>query len=259
MIPAFELKDVTLVHANGQRALSNISLEAMPGEKIALIGSSGAGKTSLLNILATAMRPSAGRVSMQGQDVWSLNQSGLRAKRAQIGLVHQVAPIPPKQRVVTAVLAGKLGQWSSVRAVLSLLYPQDIAGALTVLNKLEIGDRLFDRCDELSGGQLQRVGVARVLYQSPVLMLADEPVSAMDPTLSDTTIAILHQAASERGATLVASLHAVDIALKWFDRIIGIQAGEIAFDCAAADVTPERLTALYASESSLIPLQGVAG
>ena len=104
-------------------------------------------------------------------------------------------------------------------------------GAWEVLNQLDIADRLFARCDELSGGQLQRVGVARVLYQAPGLILADEPVSAMDPTLSDTTIACLHQAATQRGVTLVASLHAVDIALKWFDRIVAVKAGEIVFDC----------------------------
>jgi phosphonate transport system ATP-binding protein len=248
--PGFELDRISLIHANGQRALKNISLKAAPGERIAIIGPSGAGKTSLLNVMATALRPSSGRVLIHGQDVWNLKKSALRTVRSKIGMVHQQAPIPPKQRVVTAVLAGRLGQWSSLRALISLLYPLDIAGARNVLAQLEIADRLFDRCDELSGGQLQRVGVARVLYQSPV--------SAMDPTLSDTTIASLHQAATQRGVTLVASLHAVDIALKWFDRIVGVKAGEIAFDCAPADVSTTRLQDLYASESSEIPRQGVS-
>lgn len=258
MTPGFELDRISLIHANGQRALKNISLKAAPGERIAIIGPSGAGKTSLLNVMATALRPSSGRVLIHGQDVWNLKKSALRTVRSKIGMVHQQAPIPPKQRVVTAVLAGRLGQWSSLRALISLLYPLDIAGARNVLAQLEIADRLFDRCDELSGGQLQRVGVARVLYQSPDLILADEPVSAMDPTLSDTTIASLHQAATQRGVTLVASLHAVDIALKWFDRIVGVKAGEIAFDCAPADVSTTRLLDLYASESSEIPRQGVS-
>lgn len=258
MTPGFELIDVSLIHGNGQRALNNVSLRAVNGETIAIIGPSGAGKTSLLNLLATALRPSSGQVLIHGQDVWKLKKSALRTVRSKIGMVHQHAPIPPKQRVVTAVLAGKLGQWSSLRALLSLIYPLDMTGARNVLAQLEIADRLFDRCDELSGGQLQRVGVARVLYQAPDLILADEPVSAMDPTLSDTTIASLHQAATQRGVTLVASLHAVDIALKWFDRIVGVKAGEIAFDCAPADVSTERLLDLYASEASVIPRQGIS-
>ena len=257
MTSGFELINVSLIHANGQRALKTISLRAEVGEKIAIIGPSGAGKTSLLNLLATAMRPSSGQVCIRGQDVWTLNKSALRAQRAQIGMVHQQPPIPSQQRVVTAVLAGRLGQWSSLRALLSLLYPVDIAGAWEVLNQLDIADRLFARCDELSGGQLQRVGVARVLYQTPALILADEPVSAMDPTLSDTTSASLHQAATQRGVTLVASLHAVDIALKWFDRIVAVKAGEIVFDCAPNEVTSARLLDLYASESGVIPSQGM--
>lgn len=253
----FTLNRVTLLHANGQCALKDISLQAKPGEKIAIIGPSGAGKTSLLNMLATALRPTQGSATIGEQAVWSLGKKDLRKLRARIGMVHQQAPVPPKQRVVTAVLAGKLGQWSSTRALLSLLYPLDIAGAWEVLEQLEISDRIFNRCDELSGGQLQRVGVARVLYQSPDLILADEPVSAMDPTLSDTTIASLHRAATARGVTFVASLHAVDIALKWFDRIVGVKSGEIAFDCTPDEVSPERLLDLYASESNVIPVQGV--
>jgi phosphonate transport system ATP-binding protein len=254
---AFELSHVSLTHSNGHHALKDISLHARAGEKIAVIGSSGAGKTSLLNLLATSLRPNSGVVTLQGQEVWRLNHAALRRLRAQIGIIHQQPPLPAKQRVITAVLAGKLGQWSRTRALLSLIYPQDIPGAYEVLKDLEIVDKLFFRCDELSGGQLQRVGVARVLYQSPGLILADEPVSAMDPALSDLTISKLHASATQRGVTLVASLHAVDIALKWFDRIVGLRAGQLAFDLPASEVTQERLKDLYSMEAGHIPLQGV--
>lgn len=257
MKPAFELNHVSLVHSNGHGALRDITLSAQPGEKIAVIGPSGAGKTSLLNLLATALRPTSGVVSLSGHDVWGLNQSALRRMRARIGMVHQQPPIPPKQRVITAVLAGKLGQWSRMRALLSLVYPQNIPTVYKLLEQLEIEDKLFNRCDELSGGQLQRVGVARVLYQSPALILADEPVSAMDPNLSDVTISKLHANAEINGATLVASLHAVDIALKWFDRIVGVKAGQVAFDLSASQITPALLNELYDSEPGLIPMQGV--
>lgn len=258
MTSAFELNKVSLTHSNGHLALRDISLSARAGEKIAVIGSSGAGKTSLLNLLATSVRPTQGELRLLEQNVWSLNKSALRRMRAQIGTIHQQPPLPAKQRVITAVLAGKLGQWSRARALLSLIYPQDIPGAFEVLQQLEIADKIFERCDVLSGGQLQRVGVARVLYQSPALILADEPVSAMDPTLSEVTISKLHATASQRGVTLVASLHAVDIALKWFDRIIGIKSGCLAFDVPVLQVTPAMLNDLYDSESGPVPVQGVA-
>lgn len=156
---------------------------------------------------------------------------------------------------MTAILAGRLGQWSLLKSVISLIYPLDILGPHTCLERLQLGDRLFERCDCLSGGQLQRVGVARVLYQAPQLLLADEPVSAMDPVLSDLVISQLINETASRNATLIASLHAVDIALRWFPRIIGIKNGEIAFDLPPAVVTESMLKELYASEMDNLPMQ----
>jgi phosphonate transport system ATP-binding protein len=157
--------------------------------------------------------------------------------------------------VITAVLAGRLGAWSGARALASLLVPADIAGAQAVLARLDLADRLFDRCDRLSGGQLQRVGMARVLYQAPELLLADEPVSALDPALADLAVGELVAQSQATGATLVASLHAVDLALKWFDRIVGLRAGVVVFDAPAAEVSPGMLHELYATEGSVLPTQ----
>ncbi|RYY66953.1 MAG: ATP-binding cassette domain-containing protein, partial [Comamonadaceae bacterium] len=181
-----------------------------------------------------------------------------KALRARIGVVHQAPPIPPRLRVVTAVLAGKLGAWSTVAALKSLLAPADAAGAQAALDRMGLGDRLWERCDRLSGGQLQRVGIARVLYQAPDLMLADEPVSALDPTLADATLRELVAQSEATGATLLASLHAVDLALKWFGRVIGMREGRIVFDMAAADVTPAMLQDLYAAEGGVVPVHGIA-
>jgi phosphonate transport system ATP-binding protein len=252
---SFELSQIGLVHANGQRALRAVSLAAGRGERLAIIGPSGAGKSSLLRLLATSMRPTEGRIAVLGSNPWQLSGADLKRLRSRIGVVHQAPPLPPRQRAITAVIAGRLGQWPWWKSALSLLYPADIAGPREQLARLDLADRLFDRCDQLSGGQLQRVGVARVLYQRPNLLLADEPVSAMDPALADLTVNQLHSEAATRGVTLVASLHVVDIALRWFPRVIGLKAGEIVFDLPAVKVSDAVLRELYASETGTLPTQ----
>lgn len=244
---SFMLDDVGLTHSNGFTALSHISLSAIQGESIALIGPSGAGKTSLLSTIGTAYLPTAGRMQVLGRAASAQSAAReLKALRSRIGTVHQAAPIPLRQRVVTAVLAGKLGQWPLWKALASLAYPQDIAGAREALARVQLEDKLFARCDQLSGGQLQRAGIARVLYQQAELILADEPVSALDPALSQATVQLLVQEAAARQATLVASLHAVDLALANFARIVGVRDGRLAFDLPAAQVSDAQLQALYA-------------
>ncbi|MGQ0546939.1 MAG: phosphonate ABC transporter ATP-binding protein [Betaproteobacteria bacterium] len=239
----------------GRAALAGVSLEVAHGERLAVIGPSGAGKTTLLRLLGTALRPSAGRVEIDSADPWRQPRGLLQRLRSRIGTIHQAPPLPPRQRVVTAVLAGRLGQWGLWRSLGSLVYPRDIAGALEVLARLDLADRVFDRCDRLSGGQLQRVGVARVLYQRPDLLLADEPVSSLDPQLADQAVGVLNEEARERNATLVASLHAVDLALRWFPRVVGLRAGAVLFDLPPVRVSDGMLRELYGAESPGIPTQ----
>jgi phosphonate transport system ATP-binding protein len=252
---SFVTHQLGLVHGNGLRALHGLDLSLARGERVAVIGPSGAGKTSLIRLLGCALRPSAGRVELLGQNPWQLSAAELRRLRSRIGTIHQAPPIPPRLRVVTAILAGRLGSWPAWKGLTSLLYPADIAGAQQVLARLDLADRLFDRCDRLSGGQLQRVGIARVLYQQPELILADEPVSALDPTLADAAIGQIVADAERRGAGVLASLHAVDLALKWFPRVIGLRGGEVVFDLPAARITNEMLHDLYAGEGATIPTQ----
>ncbi|OFJ44877.1 phosphonate ABC transporter [Pseudomonas koreensis] len=248
----------SLRHANGVDALRNIDVQIGAGEQVAIIGPSGAGKSSLLNLLATALKPSSGDIEVLGERAWHLSAHQRQRLRARIGLVHQAPPIPPRQRVITAVLAGKLGQWSLGKSLLNLLHPLDVAGARAALARLDLGDKLFAHCQQLSGGQLQRVGIARVLYQAPEIMLADEPVSAMDPVLAGHTLSILSRHAREHNVTLVASLHAVDLALAHFPRIIGLRDGQILFDCPSNQVSRDKLDALYANEQLQSPAPAVA-
>ena len=226
-------------------ALQALNLRVASGEQVAIIGPSGAGKTTLLHLLACALQPSAGALQLNGRNPWTLPRSELQELRGELFLAPQVPPLPPRQRVVTAVLAGRLpheGLWASVR---SLFYPTDIALAERALVQFDVSDKLFDRVDRLSGGERQRVGLARALASQASLFLVDEPLSALDPARAQQAIKSLTQAARQRGATLVTTLHHVEMALHHFPRIVGLRGGALVFDLPAGQVTPERLHQLY--------------
>ncbi|AMC33176.1 phosphonate ABC transporter ATP-binding protein [Janthinobacterium sp. B9-8] len=245
----FQLQQLSLT-LGATCVLNNITLAATQGEQIALIGPSGAGKSSLLRLLGTHHAPNSGELRLLDQNPWLLDRRRLQQLRSRIGMAYQAPPLPGKSRVITAVAAGRLGRQSFAQSLLALAYPQDIAGIRAVLEQVQLADKLFVACDTLSGGQLQRVGLARVLYQAPDLILADEPVSALDPVLADKTIDLLTSAAQARQATLLTSLHSVDLALKFFPRIVGIRQGQIQFDLPSAEVSPTLLDTLYAGESN---------
>ena len=227
-------------------ALQPLDLQVRAGEQVAVIGASGAGKTTLLQVLALAMPPAAGTLQIDGQNPWALPRRLLQRLRGQLFLAPQVPPLPPRQRVVTSVLAGRLpamGLWASLR---SLFYPHDIPAAHAALQHFDLADKLFERVDRLSGGERQRVGLARALVAPARLWLVDEPLSALDPTRATQAVVALVQGAQQRGVTLVATLHQVDMALAHFPRIVGLREGRVMFDLPAAQVTRDKLQRLYA-------------
>ena len=226
-------------------ALKGLNLRVNAGEQVAIIGPSGAGKTTLLQVLACALPPTAGTLTLDGQNPWQRPRSALQALRGQLFLAPQVPPLPPRQRVVTSVLAGRLPAMGLVASVRSLVYPTDIPAAYEALERFDLSDKLFERVDRLSGGERQRVGLARALLAPASLWLVDEPLSALDPSRSRQAVSTLMDGARERGATLVATLHQVDVALASFPRIIGLRDGALAFDLPASEVTRERLAHLY--------------
>ena len=234
--------------SNAPDSLRNVSLVVEAGEHVAIIGPSGAGKTTLLHLMACALRPTTGTLQLGELNPWALPVRGLQRLRGSLCLAPQVPPLPARQRVVTAVLAGRLpqlGLWASLR---SLFYPTDIGLADAALARFDVADKLFERVDRLSGGERQRVGLARILATDATLLLVDEPLSALDPSRSDQAVAALTAVATERGATLVATLHHVDMALKSFARIVGMRDGEVVFDLPAGGVTPQHLHDLYAQQ-----------
>jgi phosphonate transport system ATP-binding protein len=184
-------------------------------------------------------------LQLDGVAPWRLSRRDLQLLRGQLFLAPQVPPLPPRQRVVTAVLAARLPAMGLLASLRSLFYPNDIPGAFNALDRFDLAEKLFERVDRLSGGERQRVGLARALLAPAKLWLIDEPLSALDPTRSRQAIDTLLGIARERGVTLVATLHQVDVALAHFPRVIGLRDGEVAFDLPAEQVTRERLAALY--------------
>jgi phosphonate transport system ATP-binding protein len=232
--------------ATAPAAVRGITLDIEAGEHVAVIGPSGAGKTTLLHALACALRPSAGSVQLGGRNPWTLSRADLQVLRGQLFLAPQVPPLPPRQRVITAVLAGRLPHQSLLASLKSLFYPSDIPLADAALMRFDLSEKLFERVDRLSGGERQRVGLARALASDAQLILVDEPLSALDPTRAVQAISTLTSAAREKQATLVATLHHVEMALQHFPRIVGLRGGELAFDLPATQVTQQLLRDLYA-------------
>jgi len=236
--------------SSDDRAIERLSLEIGAGEHVAIIGPSGSGKTTLLEVLACAMKPLSGSLSLDGQDPWQLSKPELQRLRGRLFLAPQVPPLPPRQRVVTTVLAGRLPSIGFFASLRSLIVPSDLPGALAALERFDLAEKLFERVDQLSGGERQRVGLARALMSPASLWLIDEPLSSLDPARLQQAMRALVDSANERGATLVTTLHQVDAALAFFPRIIGLRKGKLAFDLPSSQVTQEALESLYETSSN---------
>lgn len=248
----FHLQDISVHHsgaASASYALRGLTLAIRPGEQLVLIGPSGAGKTSLLHTLSCALKPEHGSITVLGTDPWQLASAERHKLRARLFLAPQTPPMPPRQRVVNAVLAGLLPQWSVWRAMRSLIKPVDPGAAFHALARFDLQDKLYARVDRLSGGERQRCGMARLLVSSAEAFLVDEPLSALDPTLALQTLAVLQQEAAQRQATLVCSLHQVELARAHFPRIVGLRDGRIVFDAASENVSDAMIAALYRNGS----------
>jgi phosphonate transport system ATP-binding protein len=242
----YRLEHLSKVFPDGTVAVDDITLCLEPGERVAVIGPSGAGKTTLVRLLNTTLRPTSGRLRFDDEDITRLSGRRLRQIRRRIGTVYQQHNLVPQLRVVHNVLAGRLGRWSLAKALWSLISPRDCGVVLAALEQVGIAEKFYARTAHLSGGQQQRVAIARVLVQDPDVILADEPVSSVDPTLSRTIVQLLVHLAEGGRKTLVANLHAMGLALEFFPRVIGFRGGRVLFDLPPEAVTEKVLEELYA-------------
>ncbi len=241
----FSLEGVTKRFKTGEVALDGVDLDIAPGERVALIGPSGAGKTTLFRILNCTLRPTGGAYRIGGVDTARLRGRRLRETRRRIGTVYQHHNLVGRLRVVHNVLAGRLGAWTVGRGLLSLIRPADVATARDALVRVGIPEKLYSRTDELSGGERQRVAIARVLVQNPACILADEPVSSVDPSLADGIVKLLVRLSEEGGKTLAMNLHSVELAFAYFPRVIGVHMGRILFDRRPEEISAADLKTLY--------------
>ncbi len=218
-------------------ALCDISFEVERGEFVAVIGSSGAGKSTLLRCIDRLIDPTSGIVEFEGVDLTRLRGRRLRTSRRRISMVFQSYNLVLRSSVIQNVLQGRLGYKSTVAGALGCFSEEDKELALEMLDRVGMADHAYVRADRLSGGQKQRVGIARALVQQPALILADEPIASLDPRSSRTIMELLRSAADELGIACLVSLHQVEYAREFSDRIFGISQGR---ECCQG--TPERFT-----------------
>lgn len=244
------LDNVSVRYQSGTIALDGISLRINRGERVGLVGSSGAGKSSLISLLNGRVvfdgATVTGIVEVLGVEPKTLNSRALRRHGSRIGTVRQAFDLVGPMKVIHNVNAGRLGNWSTSRSLWSLWRPGERESAAAALEQVGLDRSVLEaNVDELSGGQQQRVAVARLLVQSPELVLADEPVSSLDPALSEQILEVLAKRARDQAGTLVVSLHQPELASRFLDRVIGLSGGQVVFDRPADAVNDGELEALY--------------
>jgi len=235
------------------KALSDISLAVHRGERVAVLGPSGAGKSTLLRLVNTSLFASAGEVRLLGQDVRQLGSRSLRSLRARIGTVYQQLQLVPQASVLENVLMGQLGRRSALALAVGALRRREREEVTAVLARVGIAEKLDERVDRLSGGEQQRVAVARVLYQAPEIVLADEPFSSVDPERSHAVVALLVEAARDR--PLILSTHQLEPVLPHFPRLVGLRGGRLVFDKRREEVSAEDVALLYQPEAAMRSLE----
>jgi len=254
--PLFSLQNVTVSFgrgeaAGGSAALKNVSLSIRRGEQVAIVGPSGSGKTTLLRLLCAAVQPTAGTIRVDDRLLPELSSKELRAVRGTIGFIHQDLSLVPNIRVIQNVILGRLSRYSLLKSMATLLSPSKATAesVYRFLERVGIPEKLYARTDSLSGGQQQRVAVARALFQEPQALLADEPVSSLDPARAEDLLRLFCEISAEQKLTLLTSLHNVALAKKFFGRLIGLRAGQIVFDLPASEVDEKRLNELFTLEA----------
>lgn len=248
---AVQIQNVTKDFGDGVLGLDDVRLGFRTGEITVLLGLSGSGKSTLLRHINGLHTPTSGNVRVLGQDVSTLNKKDLRRLRKDIGVIFQSFNLVGPMSVLENVCTGALGNLKGPRLSL-MMYPKAVKQeALETLERVGLAERAHQRADTLSGGQQQRAAIARALMQHPKILLADEPVAALDPVSSQTVINLLEKICREDGLTVISSLHQVQLSIDFADRIVGLQSGRVGFDRSTEGMTAETANEIYRSVSAV--------
>jgi len=242
------VEHLTKVYPNGTVALKDVSFTVEDGEFLVIIGLSGSGKSTLLRCINRLIDPTEGRVLLDGADITAAPPRELRRLRRQIGMVFQHFNLVKRSRVITNVLAGRLGYVNPLRSLLGIWSHADRQRAMDALARMGIADKADRRADSLSGGQQQRVGIARTLMQEPKLILADEPVASLDPVLSHSILRRLEQL-NKDGMTVLCSLHFLDLVHRYATRVIALKDGVKVFEGLPNEIDRAKFKEIYGEEA----------
>ena len=243
-----KFKNVSKTYPNGVKGLNNVSLEIKQGEFVAIIGLSGAGKSTLIRTINRMHDISEGTLTVDGIDVNSLKGKILRRFRRDIGMIFQSFNLVTRTTVINNVLTSNIPDLPFWRVLLGAYPKKNKLAALEALDKVGILDKAYTRVDQLSGGQQQRVALARTLAQNPKIILADEPVAALDPVTAKQVMDDFKRINREMNISVLINIHHVDLALDYAERVIGIRAGEIVYDGPSKAVTQEVLDQIYCGQ-----------
>lgn len=246
MASAFRLSGVTCRFGD-LVAVDDVTLQVETGERVGLIGPSGSGKTTLLRMLNTIRAPDRGAVSVFGEDVSGFGARALRRLRTRIAFIPQDLGLVPNLSVLQNVILGSGGNRGVFGSIRDLLFPakSDVLEIHEILERVGIEEKLYSRTDKLSGGQQQRVAIARALFQKPKALLADEPVSSVDPARARDTMQLLSRLSEEEGFTLCVSIHNLELAREFFPRLIGLRGGKVMFDGDPDSLDESQVTSLF--------------
>jgi phosphonate transport system ATP-binding protein len=247
-----EVKNLTKIYPGDVLALDKVSFKVERGEFLAVIGLSGSGKSTLLRCINRLIEPTDGQIIWNGEDIARASQDELLRIRRKIGMVFQHFNLVTRSKVLTNVLAGRLGYVNPAMSLFNRFPKGDYDMAMRQLERVGITDQANKRADELSGGQQQRVGIARALMQEPEMILADEPVASLDPVLAHSIMQYLDQINKEDGVMVLCSLHFLDLVHRYADRAIALNEGKLMFDGSPEAIDDKKFKDIYGKEAERI-------